>query len=571
MTYPPQPNPGQPAQPGYPAQPGQPYAQQQPAGYQGPGPGAAPRPNPFAGTPVIDFVRDGAAVILLLLSLALPWRVGGDGLFSFGVQLTAGRIDVLLITLLSVLSVAISYLARAGVLGAAMPATKVVLIRSLANAPYLIIVLLYIVFDAAQIGGIGIGTGAAVGLTGALLAALPRKYEVYTPEFSNSAGKLGYWMVLGLAVFAALTALLGLIFTIVGMFKYDLDVVPAIGGFISSLVPVLAAVALAGFVVLRSETARIIGVAAGFGAVLAAFILSLAEQSFVETLHSNFGYATLIFAIGAAIYTNSCVPFAMRRDTELNTWYAVLKVVPTILMVGAGLIVIVAILNLIASKGSVGYSVGVLVCAVLAAAAAFVLRMQVLSNLLQSRTIIAAVAGGIVVIAFVAIILVGVGYSKTLLTYDLSDVLLMLLVPAALILYALYVPKEMRTYFASAPAAPAAQYGWGQAEGAMPEAQAQVAANATAAAAGQGTYAAADQPAAAPAAPASGAAAPLDDAARAADPNTPAAELHAMTERRELWPALAANPALYPELREWLASTGDPAVAEALAKNPAAN
>ena len=52
----------------------------------------------------------------------------------------------------------------------------------------------------------------------------------------------------------------------------------------------------------------------------------------------------------------------------------------------------------------------------------------------------------------------------------------------------------------------------------------------------------------------------LAASARAADPLTPAEELYQYTSDPSLWPSLAANPALYPELVTWLASTGDPHV-----------
>lgn len=574
--------------------PGQ-YPQQQPMGYQGGAPGApaTPRPNPFAGIPVSDWIRDGAAVVLLLVSLALYWRIGtgGSGFFGYELERAATRIDVLLITLLSVISVSVGYLARAGVFGAGMPATRVALIRGLANVPYVIIVLLYIVFDAAQIGGIGIGAAAAVGLTGALLAGLPRKYEVYTPEFSTVAAKYGYFSVLGLLGFAGLTALLGMIFTLIQLFEYNLDALRVIGLLFIALVPVLAAVALAVFVVRRSEVARIIGAAAGFAMVFAAFIVSFSEQGPIETLHNNFGYSTLVFAIGAAIYTTPGLPFAMRSQPVLNTWGSVLRLVPILAMAGAGLFVVVAVLNLIGSKGnSIGYSVGVLVCAVLAIIGALVMRVQIVANLQRGRMVIALIAGGLVVIGLVAVILTGVGYASTALTYEMSEAVLFLLAPGALVLYALFVPKEMREYFASvAPQQPQAAYGYAPQQGQYPADQQYTGQQpyVPAAPAVQGQPQQdqfqqqppaqpqqAQQPQAAPAAPPAAPPAPAptqqpNDADRASDPSTPATELHAMSSNRELWPHLAANPSLYPALRDWLQSTGDPAVLEALKKNPA--
>ena len=53
---------------------------------------------------------------------------------------------------------------------------------------------------------------------------------------------------------------------------------------------------------------------------------------------------------------------------------------------------------------------------------------------------------------------------------------------------------------------------------------------------------------------------------QASDPGTSAQDMAAIAAGRpDLWPALAANPSLYPDLRQWLGRIDDPAVKEALA------
>lgn len=57
---------------------------------------------------------------------------------------------------------------------------------------------------------------------------------------------------------------------------------------------------------------------------------------------------------------------------------------------------------------------------------------------------------------------------------------------------------------------------------------------------------------------------------QAMDPATPAATLHEIAAAApELHAALASNPSLYPSLREWLATSPEQDVQDALAKNPA--
>jgi hypothetical protein len=63
---------------------------------------------------------------------------------------------------------------------------------------------------------------------------------------------------------------------------------------------------------------------------------------------------------------------------------------------------------------------------------------------------------------------------------------------------------------------------------------------------------------------------PTGPAARAADPNTPQVQLHMLaSDHPELRPQIAENPNTYPELLQWLAELGDPAVDAALARRSA--
>ena len=62
------------------------------------------------------------------------------------------------------------------------------------------------------------------------------------------------------------------------------------------------------------------------------------------------------------------------------------------------------------------------------------------------------------------------------------------------------------------------------------------------------------------------------DRLAAASPATPAAELTRIAASRpDLYPALAANPATYPDLVDWLRLSPDPSVKAALARRTAAS
>lgn len=63
---------------------------------------------------------------------------------------------------------------------------------------------------------------------------------------------------------------------------------------------------------------------------------------------------------------------------------------------------------------------------------------------------------------------------------------------------------------------------------------------------------------------------PTGPAARAADPNTPQVQLQMLADDHpELRPQIAENPSAYPELLQWLAELGDPAVDAGLARRAA--
>ena len=123
--------------------------------------------SPFAGIPVSDYVRDGVAALLLLVSLALPWDVSSRA---------SDKIEVVLLTILSLLTLALPYLARTGVLPTTWTVHTTRKVRLLANAPYVLLVLVYLVVDVVGGGALaagwgGVGSAAARGRTGERLAA----------------------------------------------------------------------------------------------------------------------------------------------------------------------------------------------------------------------------------------------------------------------------------------------------------------------------------------------------------------------------------------------------------------
>lgn len=712
MSYDPNAQPGYPpqqppqAQPAYPTPPGQPGYGAQPAypsqapGYPAPQAGAPaaqpgygyppaqPRPNPLAGTPISDWIRDGAAFVLLLVSLALPWSYSFTISISSLVTVGAGRIEVLLITILSVLSLAVTYLARFGALGPGLTPNRAAALRAALNAPFVVLVLVYIVLDAAKVGdveyyvgsGIGLGAGAAFGLTGALLAAAPRAFEVGAADGRWPIVRTTKIVTTVLFGVIGLTVLLGAILTIVDLTTTYAKYAEYVGGLGSAISQVgvmitggillvllqAVAVVLPLVFVLRGSivAARITGALgiATLGALLIGAFTGYDIGGYPNSLYSG-GYPLLWFAVYAAVMTSPALIAGLRAVAPLTVWFTTARRALVTVVYASGVLAVLLVLLLITQldQNGIGLLIGILICQLAAGVLALVARIQLITAPQRTRLTVLSLAGAVAVAELISLIL-GAIATDTLsnATFWLSPIVYLILIGLpAVIVYALTVPASVREYFAAygpartpqagypAPAGgasygvpagpPAAGYAptgapAGYAPAAPPQEYPQAAPDAYAPAVPQAYPPAAPEefasaapagyapalpegypPAApetyAPAAPATYipaapqeftpavarpaepvvpaepvapptteapvtppvpaappvAAAPADPRAqRAADPATPSDELYGYTSDPSLWPALAANPGLYPELVTWLASTGDPATLQAL-------
>ncbi|MDQ1106438.1 DUF7937 domain-containing protein [Nocardioides zeae] len=201
------PQPGYPQQGGYPQGPPQGYGQQGygQQGYGQPGygaPQAPPRPsvpkvNPFAGTPISDYVRDGGAFLLLLAPLWTLWDSNGVGAERWWVWVSA---------LIGIFSVAVPYLVKSNVLP--IPPVQVTLAKVALLLPYLGSVLAAIINELISGGDRfdgGIGAGVALALAGAVIAISPRHSEETNGQATGEAlwWKATWilaWVTVGLAV-----------------------------------------------------------------------------------------------------------------------------------------------------------------------------------------------------------------------------------------------------------------------------------------------------------------------------------------------------------------------------------
>ena len=417
-------------------------------------PGEAPEQgtgtvSPFAGIPVSDFVRDGVAAVLLLVSFALPWD------FS---HRASDKIEVVLLSILSLLSLALPYLARTGVLPATWTVHTTRQVRLAANAPYVLLVAVYLVVDVVGGGDLsdgwgGIGSAAALGLAGALLAAQPRQSELGPEDLDRAV--TGQWLriLLVLAAVLAVGVVLTVVLTVVGggLGALDVLVVIASAAFVA---------ALAGLPALgtwrRAESDRLALV--GLGIILgAAFVLGSGDNGILTLEGTHLGRFGLVLVPAlAAVASSPAVHRAMKPAPAVQTWVAVgVRGLDLVVVVGAYLAV-AGVLRLAGGDRGV-HVVLALVVGLLVVGVALVARRSLARDAVTGRQLALGAAGAIAVLGIVLLVVTanrvafGGGVEHLLLAFGLP----------LLVVYALTVPQEVRAYFSENRPAPSAPGGPG--------------------------------------------------------------------------------------------------------------
>src|SRR5690625_706618 len=160
----------------------------------------------FRGMGIGDILRDVIAALLLLLSLPMIWKADGASTISAN-----DRPEVLIITLASLVSLTLPYLARIGAMGPKWTVHSTRKSRWILNAPYLILVVAYIVLDVIYYGDYsGLGSAAIFCLAGAMLAAQPRACEL-GPEHEDKAGASWLNVTSGIGGLIAVTYIASLV------------------------------------------------------------------------------------------------------------------------------------------------------------------------------------------------------------------------------------------------------------------------------------------------------------------------------------------------------------------------
>lgn len=498
--------------------------------------------SPFSAIPMSDYVRDGLAATGLILSFFMVWQYGAG---SAGGPITGGiaasRIDVILVSLVSLLSLSVTYLWRAGVFGPAWNYAKTQDLRLLANIPYFLMVVVYLIIEL--VGHQGLGPAVAFGLAGAMLASQPRRAELA----DNDVPRDKRWLrvVVGLAWLVAVLTVIQIIEMFVLFPSQDLGytLIPIIMGAASATLLLVIASRVA-----RCENAwRLTGIglgiaAAGLGLLSLSPQFSLADANFYSSSPSF----SLMFwiAFGAAASAPSVARLMKPDASEAARWMGSSAVLLELAVWANALMSLVSIIALIqqATSGSGRYIPWILALffGAVGVVAGVVVRASATRDERQGQLLATAYAGLLFVLGLVLVILWSVqspgGISPL-------TVIIGFIIPTGLVAV-LWGPPAVRQHF-SALQSPSHDGTTGFTFAGVQQREQP------------------DQFARGHAQSASGFEAILADAANA---GTSAERLQMIAstvpEARQL---VAANPSAYPELLAWLGQLGDPEIDAVLA------
>lgn len=386
-------------------QQGQAYARNAPAA----------RPvSAFSSVPVSDYIRDALAVFLLLISMFMVWTFGTASSGS----VAATRIDVILITLVSMFSVTIPYLWRSGVFGPTWDYRRTQLARLVANAPYFVLAVVYLVLEL--IYRQGLGPAMAFGLAGAILAAQPRRAELGSAPADAAVDKR--WAN-GLVGFAVLVGVLTLV-----QFIERLTLLPG-RDWATTLVTIFLGAGNAALLIWaalgasRGESVRrLIGIGIGVTGAGLALLALLPAVTVVSVIFSAFNPGISLFfwlAFGALSASPSVARIAPEATADETT--AALdrtRAIATLAIIATCLVIVVSALVLIGNAAYAGYGpayspvtwVVAIFLAAVGAVGGFVTRAALNQHTRQSYLLTAGYAALLFILGLVIVIMAATSY-----------------------------------------------------------------------------------------------------------------------------------------------------------------
>jgi hypothetical protein len=526
----------------------------------------------FASVPVSDYVRDALAVFLLLISMFMVWTYGS----TTAASVAATRIDVILITLVSMFSVAIPYLWRSGVFGQGWDYRRTQLARLAANAPYFVLVAVYLVLEL--INRTGLGPAMAFGLAGAVLAAQPRRAELGSSAADVTTDKRWGVALLGFAVVVGVLSVVQVIERMVLMPSSE---------WAGTLATVLLGAANVAFLVWTAIGAsrghnvrRLLAVGAGVAGTGMALLALLPAVTVVSLTFHAFTPGLSIFfwlAFGALAASPSVARICAGTTTDPHAALARTRVIITLAIIVLGLLVAVSALAMISFATYAGYGVAantvpwvvVIFLAVVGAAGGFVAKSALKQHTRQSYIVTAGYAAVLFILGLVIVIMSATSYMVWNGTLGL---LVGFVLPVALVL-SMFGSASQREAFRSAGHAGHTGFTFEnpapvphQPESTTPGGAYQPNAAFQPATDAHGV------PAEEPSGHGTGTAVIVDEdlsgiLAESSDPASPPARLYEIAaEYPRARSVIAGNPAAYPALLTWLAEQQDPEIDAALAR-----
>ncbi|MBD1541881.1 zinc ribbon domain-containing protein [Arthrobacter sp. IA7] len=534
------------------------------------GPVRRPAAGAFAAVPYSDYVRDGIAALLLTFSMFMVWTYGS----SSGASVAATRVDVILISLVSLLSLSIPYLWRAGVFGPQWGYRKTQLTRLLANAPYFILVIVYLILELTNRNAVG--PAMAFGLAGAILAAQPRSAELGSGPADAEVDRRWSLALAGFTVFVGLLSLIQVIerFTIF----------PS-GDWAGGLISVVLAAANSAFLIWFGmgaskgrNNARLIGIGAGIVGALLGLLSLIPSMTLVSTTFSAVvpGMSLFFWMAAGALAASPSVGrvCSASRAAESSGSHNLARTLVFLSIAAMALLLFVSAFVLIGSSAYAAYAsffnpvtwVVTIFLAAVGVIAGVVVRATLRHQTRQAYLFTAGYSGLLLVLGLVVVIMAA---NTGMTTNGQLGLLVAFAFPAGLLLAIFGTSAQREAYRSLAqeshnsgftfegPARPSAQV-----TGAFPaqpgafERDSAEAGFPTAAQDSAPQVLVMDQPA-------TNVENPL--AREASDPATAPERLYELAAQHpNLRALIAGNPATYPSLLDWLAELQDPEIMKAL-------
>lgn len=357
--------------------------------------------NPFTGTPLGDYLRDAAAVVLFLIFLGMPWNASDDGGDMWWVVLSA---------LCSLVSLAVPYVVKTRAVQGFGPDAGM-LVKLALNTPMAISVVAVIIADliSGTGAGGGVGFGVALAATAVALAVQPREADRYAVL---AADRL-WWKSACAAGIASVLLVVGGALAIVildatsgfPMIKYSPVLLLVVLGSNIAVTVIMVAIPVSGLTQRRIADARVLGVVGMATMTIFALTHAGADPFNAQSVYRWFSAVPAFYAWGVvgALSLSSPVLRMTADPQPANGWLLTARRALMVSIASATLVFAILALGMVLdSRYSGGLIVGILLLAVSAILGSLALVQLAAATL--NRLSVVLLAAGIALAGVVAVI-----------------------------------------------------------------------------------------------------------------------------------------------------------------------